>query len=184
MINIRVKARSHTHTHTHTHKYKFQHLASNSLRDFLNSRHVTFREHPCQVRVCVCVCVCVSMLNIGHCNCQPSDITNCTERSGREAAGREYTENDLSITSLMAISDGGAGVVVCARAHGVSASASTIAMCETRSDGALLGPEARIISWPRSGVNWLSRAPSRPRLGQAVAVSEPQFERRRIRTWW
>jgi hypothetical protein len=85
---------------------------------------------------------------------------------------------------MMAISDGGAGVVVCARAHGVSASASTIAMCETRSDGALLGPEARIISWPRSGVNWLSRAPSRPRLGQAVAVSEPQFERRKIRTWW
>jgi hypothetical protein len=170
-----------THRHTHTRKYKLQHLASNSLRNFLNSRHVTFREHPCQV--CVCVCVCVSMLNNGHCNCQPCDITNCTERSGREAAGREYTESDLSITFLMAISDGGAGVVVCARAHGVSASASTIDTCKTRSDGALLGPEARI--WPRSGVTWLSRAPcsSRPRLSLAVAVSEPQSERREIRTW-
>ena len=165
LIDIRVKARSHTHTHTHTHKYKFQHLASNSLRDFLNSRHVTFREHPCQVCVCVCVCVCVSMLNIGHCNCQPSDITNCTERSRREAAGRDYTENDLSITFLMAISDGGAGVVVCARAHGVSASASIIAMCKTRSDGALLGPEARI--WPRSGVTWLSCAPCSSDLASA-----------------
>jgi hypothetical protein len=179
MINIRAKVRSHTDTHTH---------ASTNFNTWLqthsgtSSTLATSRSGSTPVR-CVCVCVCVSMLNNGHCNCQPCDITNCTERSGREAAGREYTESDLSITFLMAISDGGAGVVVCARAHGVSASASTIDTCKTRSDGALLGPEARI--WPRSGVTWLSRAPcsSRPRLSLAVAVSEPQSERREIRTW-
>jgi hypothetical protein len=107
---------THIHTHTHTHTQEQTSTPGFKLTPGLlqlSPRHV--QGAPLSgvcVRQYVCVCVCVSMLNIGHCNCQPSDITNCTERSRREAAGREYTENDLSITFLMAISDGGAGVVV------------------------------------------------------------------------
>jgi hypothetical protein len=164
---------SHTHINTNFNTW-FQTQSMTSPKSLATSRSGSNPVSAQVCGVCACVCVRVSMLNIGHCNRQRSDITNCTERSGREAVGREYTENDLSITLLMAIHDGGAGVVV--GAHGASASASTIAMCETHSDGGLFGPEARI--WPRSAVFCLSRA---VQLG--LAVSELQSERRERRTW-
>ena len=170
MINIRVKARAFSLSLSQTQNSTPGFKLNPGLLQNLLPRHVQGATLCTGVRVCVRV----SMLNISHCNRQGSDITNCTESSGREAVGREYTENDLSITLLMAVPDRGAGVVV--GAHGASANASTIAMCETHSDGGLLGPEAGI--WPRSAVSWLSRA---VQLG--LAVSELQSERRELRTW-